>query len=125
MNDLVKTVLEPELVAEMARIGVERSPSEACGVLLPFAYGGRQVYELPNRAELHHDTFEVWSTDIVMTLQDWIDRYPQATWDEITIWHTHPQGQNGPSRQDLHSRSEHCGNLVIALTEHGPLATLF
>lgn len=125
MAELARVVLDGSQVAEIGRIGLERRPSEACGILLPYPWKGRQVFELPNRAELHHDKFEMHSDDIVITLQDWVDSTPEATWDMLTVWHTHPAGNIGPSKADLEERSEHCGNLVVALTEDGPIPTWF
>jgi len=122
---IAKIVLEPSVLEEIGRIGEERRPSEACGILLPYSWRGKQVYELPNRAEQHHDTFELHGDDIILTIQKWVNETPEATWDMITIWHTHPEGQIGPSKQDLDNRSEHCGNLVVTLTNSGPLPTWF
>ena len=125
MIPIAKIVLEQHIVDEIARIGVERAPSEACGILLPFPWNGKQIYELPNRAEKHHDMFTLYGDDIVFTIQDWVDHHPEATWDQISVWHTHPAGQVGPSETDLKERSEHCGNLVVTLTEDKPIATWF
>lgn len=118
--------LEKSVVDAIGDIGELRRPAEACGVLLPFPWKGRQVFEMPNRSKKQNDSFALLSDDVTMTLQDWIADHPDsAVWENITIWHTHPSGGVGPSKEDMDNRIEVCGNLVVALTEDGPKATWF
>lgn len=119
-------VMTPAIVSEIARIGELRKPNEACGVLLPVPMRGRVVWEIPNRAEDGREAFVMHSDDVVIMLQDWVDQNVEhAVWENVVLWHTHPSGSVGPSRADLDNRIEKCGNLVVALTPDGPVATWF
>lgn len=120
---LTPTTLTPEVVAEIARIGNLRLPAEACGVLLPYSWRGQQVWEMPNRSKTPHNTFAMKSDDIVVTLTDW-SREENLGWESLTLWHTHPTGSSSPSKADLENRTEHCGNLLVGLSDP-PLATWF
>lgn len=123
---LTPTSLDTTVVEEIARIGELRRPNEACGILLPFAWRGKRVWEIPNRADMPRDSFVMTSEDIVLTLQGWIDAFPEeAMWGNIAVWHTHPAGSVGPSRTDINNRIAYCGNLVVSLHENGALATWF
>jgi proteasome lid subunit RPN8/RPN11 len=123
---LTPTIIDPATLRELGRIGDLRRPNEACGVLLPFPWRGKRIWEMPNRADRPHDSFSINSSDIVMTLQDWVDENEGvAMWEDIVLWHTHPNGAIGPSRIDLDNRISDCGNLVVTLTDDGPTATWF
>lgn len=120
--DVKKTqVIDHRLVREIASIGEERRPNEACGILLPFDHKGKRVWELPNRSKYPHDSFEMHGKDIALIVADWDGPY-----EDIVIWHTHPGGNVGPSSADLRNRVTKLANLVVTLSEEGePLATWF
>lgn len=106
------------MVEEIARIGKERAPCEACGLLLPIAWRGKRVWELPNRSKTPHDSFTLTGTDIMLELEDFIAQVDdQQIWGEIVIWHTHPKGNLGPSVYDMRNRSTRTQNLVVTLLE--------
>lgn len=118
-------MLEPSVIAEIARIGRERFPNEACGVLIPEKFHGRQVWELPNRSKTPRDSFTMTSDDVAMTLEDWIrSKRGSVEWSMITLWHTHPNGVVEPSKADVQNRIDQCGNLVVSLGDE-PRATWF
>jgi proteasome lid subunit RPN8/RPN11 len=124
-------VLEDSLVREIARVGQERLPNEACGLLLPLAINGRQVLEVPNRSRKPHDSFEMKGSDIFLALQgvygedlsmDQVDRMIP----DIAVWHTHPHGGVGPSKADMDNKPDRFKSLVVTLREgEPPLATWF
>ena len=119
-------MLTPNIIAEIGRIGELRKPNEACGVLLPVPMRGRVVWEVPNRAENGTNSFAMHSDDVVILLQDWVyENIELAVWESIVLWHTHPAGGVGPSRADRENKIEKCGNLVVTLTDDGPVATWF
>jgi proteasome lid subunit RPN8/RPN11 len=120
-------VLEQMIVQEIARIGRLRAPNEACGLLLPIPYRGRQVWEMPNRSMKPHDSFEMHGTDMLLALEGFFPAEPTAEWlSGITAWHTHPQGNVGPSRNDLQNKPAYIRSLVVSIPEKGPpLATWF
>ena len=123
-------VLEVEMVEAIASIGRFRAPAEACGILLPYPIHGRSVWELPNRSLTPHDSFE-------MTGQDMMGLFERLNMDHeviqklidaggFTAWHTHPEGNVGPSLYDLQNKPAHLKSLVVSLPEKGrPLATWY
>jgi len=126
--------LSPQLIAEMVRIGLERRPNEACGVLLPppgdifrFRSHNRQVIELPNRSMRPRDSYELHGKDIIMELIDWLDNVDQAARDSIVLWHTHPSGSVGPSKGDLDHKVGDFTFLVVSIdpSTHEAQTTLF
>lgn len=118
-------VLDQELVDEIARLGRERSPNECCGILLPHPVKGRSVYELPNRSKLPHDSFELWGSDLVLTIEAIPFDY-EFNIDELTIWHTHPNGGVGPSKADMDNKPPKFKHLVVTLAEDSQaMATWF
>lgn len=122
----VPIILTPDMLVEIGRIGELRKPNEACGVLLPIPMRNRVVWEVPNRAEDGTDKFEMHSDDVVIMLEEWAaDNAQHAVWENIVLWHTHPSGSIGPSKADLENKIEKCGNLVVSLTDSGPVATWF
>lgn len=119
-------VLEQSMIAEIGRIGEQRKPAEACGVILPTPYRGRTVWEMPNRSHTSHDSFEMRSDDILLQLEGWIqENRDLANWENLVFWHTHPSGGVGPSKTDIENRIPQCGNLVVSLTDNGPVPAWF
>jgi proteasome lid subunit RPN8/RPN11 len=77
------------------------------------------VKELPNRA-MADGTYRVDAGDIRMVL-DGLEEV-----EDVAVWHTHPSGFIGPSKGDMQNRPDpNIFMLVVALTEHGPVATWF
>lgn len=109
---MITTYLEPSVVEEIAKVGRERAPVEACGILLPTPFKGKRVWEMPNRSMEGNNTFELHGADIVITLDEWDGDFKQ-----VAIWHTHPDGGVGPSRADLQTRLSQVGNLVVTLLD--------
>lgn len=117
-------ILQRSDLEEIARIGRERAPAEACGVLLPTPYHSSRVWEMPNRAKKFLESFELHTDDIMVGLGEWV-QHNRDYWDDLVIWHTHPGGAVGPSSIDLENRLDTVANLVVALTEEGPKPTWF
>lgn len=120
-------VLEEDMVMEIARIGDLRSPSEACGLLLPTPVNGVQIIELPNRSMTPQDDFEMRGTDMLMALEQVFQGdFPEQLIDSLTAWHTHPGGNLGPSRFDMKNRPARLKSLVVTLyPDRPPQATWF
>lgn len=120
-------VLEQQMVDEIAKIGEDRRPNEACGILLPHKVKGKQVIELPNRSKTPHDEVVMLGEDILLELEALFGEdypIPDNFAAELTYWHTHPGGNLGPSAHDLYHRINPGKNLVISLGEQ-PKATWF
>lgn len=121
----MKTALLQKVdLVEIARIGRERQPAEACGVLLPTPFRGSRVWEMPNRASRFNEAFELHTDDIVVQLGEWLGQN-RDHWDDLAVWHTHPSGDTTPSKADMEGRFEPMANLVVALTEEGPKPVWF
>ena len=120
-------ILDKKLVTEIARIGEERRPNEACGLLLPTPIRGVQVIELPNRSKTPHDSFEMLGSDMLLALEmTFQGDFPEGLVPSITAWHTHPEGHVGPSPFDLHNKPANIKSLVVTLRENDePLATWY
>ncbi len=117
------------LLTEIARIGELRAPSEACGVLLLHPKdpdrAESQVVEIPNRSMRPHDGYEMSTNDIRMELLEWLRDTDVEELGELSIWHTHPAGNIGPSAGDMRARDPGISYLVVALTQQGPVPTWF
>lgn len=111
--------LTKEMVNEIGRIGKERKPNEACGVLLPHPRSPHegsksQVVELPNRS-LKPDTYRMATADIRLAVEEL--NLSKDEVDRMAIWHTHPGGGIGPSRDDMIRRVRDVPYLVVAIQE--------
>lgn len=112
-------------------IGDQRRPNEACGILLPFAVNGRQVFEIANRSPLPHDSFTMLGEDISLQLEMIFERMPMNEAQvrdllaNLTYWHTHPGGNIGPSKEDIENKPKLGKSLVVTLKDNEALATWF
>lgn len=114
-------LLTDEALAEIDAIGQSRLPIEACGILLPAPWRENWVYEMPNRSLSAEKSFKFHSGDVLMLLDNWFNLVGSDQAHRIAIWHTHPKGSIGPSRADLHNKVAKTHNLVVALTDNGPI----
>jgi proteasome lid subunit RPN8/RPN11 len=105
-------LLRDQDLRTIAEIGHYRKPLEACGVLLDDPHRGDRVFELPNRVLDRQDEFAMKGEDLIMVLQGYAGG-PET----MTIWHTHPGGQLGPSSADLQERPGELSYLVVTLYE--------
>lgn len=92
-------------------------------MLLAAPYNNSTVLELPNRS-LEPHTYRMNMSDMRIELEDWIlDQPPE--YRGMIIWHTHPDGGIGPSREDMQAKPPKATFLVVALTPEGPIPALF
>lgn len=119
-------VLEDSMVKEMARLGENRRPNEACGILLPYKVKNHQVIELPNRSKTPHDSIVMLGSDVILELEMLFadSELPVGFAEQLTFWHTHPGGNVGPSQYDMEHRPKIGKSLVVTLTDP-PKATWF
>lgn len=125
MRSTIPIELTDQLLDEIWKIGIDRQPTEACGILLPTRWQGRQVFEMPNRSLRPQNSFEFRTGDLVMVLEDWFHSVGREAWNDVTLWHTHPAGGVGPSRTDMQCKVPEIGHLVVALTDEGPVPTWY
>lgn len=117
--------LTEALLAELEEIGRRRAPTEACGLLLPVPRGHSYVVELPNRSLRPQDEYRIWPDDIEVAIGEWAHSVSEAARNAVAIWHTHPQGNIGPSRGDMSKRLEGVPYLVLALMDDQTVPTWF
>lgn len=116
-RSMVIPELDERRLNEIARIGRLRLPNEACGLLLTTPHRGRWVVELPNRSLTPQDSFQFYGSDAKLELEGYDGG--------VIVWHTHPGGGVGPSRDDMKTRHPEFWYLVVALTAEGPVPTFF
>lgn len=110
---------------EIERLGRQRAPVEACGLLLDIPRKKADgtvsaIVELPNRSIDGAGTYRIEPDDIRLALENLEEV------EDIAVWHTHPSGFIGPSKGDMENRPElGIYMVVVALTDDGPVATWF
>lgn len=99
-----RALILPEVTEEILRIGLRRSPKEACGVITP----DERVWEVANRSPEPTQNYILERDDVLTTLKTWGETWPGDPGDVLlVIWHTHPNGLIGPSRDDLINKRIH------------------
>jgi proteasome lid subunit RPN8/RPN11 len=103
-----------EALREMTEAAVKALPSETGGLLYPERLGSSWIHVLDNIA----DSSSVMVFDNEQLIQAGLRfvRHPKD-WERLTLWHSHPGGNIGPSRRDMKARIPQMGNLVIALVD--------
>lgn len=113
------------MVEEIAEIGRLRAPNEALGVLLPTPYRDKWVWEMPNRSLTPQDQSLFVMEDMKVELSEWLNSATRDQVNGVIVWHTHPAGHVGPSASDMRQIVPGLTFLVVALTEDGPVPTLY
>lgn len=111
MSSKQPALATPESVEEILGIGRERQPQEACGVILP----RDRVFELPNVSEDPTGSYAIDTQDLLNLLGRTEGIPPDIERHQIIIWHTHPDGNVGPSSRDMQTKAEGFQYLVVAL----------
>lgn len=97
----------PSDVQQIAQIGMEAGYLETCGVLLTRSDGGPRIKQVENKAEQPVIQVYMESDDFMDALLDLVENprtYPGNISEELVVWHTHPGGLVGPSKQDMEWR---------------------
>lgn len=80
---------------------------------------------MPNRSKRPQTSFEFTTEDLRIAMDDWFDQASPGDEKLLALWHTHPMGGVGPSRNDMRSRVHGATHLVVAITEEGPIPTWY
>ena len=110
---------------EIEKLGRQRAPIEACGVLLDMPWVKADgsvswIRELPNRSMSGEGTYRIDPDDVRLALEGLEEV------EDVAIWHTHPSGFVGPSKGDMENRPDpNIYMVVIALTDAGPVPAWF
>jgi proteasome lid subunit RPN8/RPN11 len=99
------------IVPQIIEIGMAELPKEACGIIIPELGlpSDQWVRQMANRSPSPETSYAIDPETIAGLL-----RYPEA-WQDVIVWHTHPSGHVGPSRDDLKTRREGLRYLVVSL----------
>lgn len=110
------------VVPTILQIGFLRAPQEACGIVVPDLEvpASRWVHELVNRSSSPDSSYEIDPETIRGLIGDANEEH---FWSNVLIWHTHPSGHVGPSKQDVLQKHPMLRYLVVAMPRGE--ATLF
>jgi proteasome lid subunit RPN8/RPN11 len=99
------------IVPKIIEFGMQRLPNEACGVVIPDLNipASEWVRELNNRSPDPLNSYQIDPKTVAAILLD-----PEV-WEDVLIWHTHPSGHVGPSRDDMRRRDPRLKYLVVSL----------
>jgi len=99
------------IVPKIIELGMAKLPYEACGVVIPDLDEppDRWVRELCNRSKDPLNSYVIDPQTVADILVN-----PEV-WEDVLIWHTHPSGHVGPSRDDMKQRDPRLKYLVVAL----------
>jgi proteasome lid subunit RPN8/RPN11 len=110
-----KVLVTEDHIDEIVVLGMERMPLEACGVIFPDG----TLFELTNVSETPEDSYEIKVPDLRTLITQMQTRWGvDAQLKDIVIWHTHPSGFVGPSRDDIKTKvAPEARYLVVALPD--------
>jgi proteasome lid subunit RPN8/RPN11 len=99
------------VVPKIIELGMAKMPYEACGVVIPDldTPPDQWVRELCNRSPDPLNSYKIDPQTVADILLN-----PQV-WDDVLIWHTHPSGHVGPSKDDMRQRDPRLKYLVVSL----------
>lgn len=106
----------------------EALPQEAVGLLWEQPGHAPGVTRLRNISEDPEHSYAVNVSEMREAFEAESGRDIVTAIDEgclLTLWHSHPSGQVGPSRGDMRERLDGLQYMVISVTDAGLLATLF
>lgn len=114
-----------EALREMTEAAVAALPNETGGMLFPEALGssGKWVKVLLNHAPDPTNAMWFQNQEVIDAGLEWVE-HPND-WSKLTLWHSHPGGNIGPSRRDMKGKIPQMGNLVIALVDGEGIPTWY
>jgi proteasome lid subunit RPN8/RPN11 len=103
------------VVPRIIELGMAEAPREACGLVIPCLDEppDEWVRPLRNRHPHPEQAYEIDPLTVKGLLED-LQRQ-ERVWEDVLIWHTHPQGQVGPSKGDMDYRHLGLKYLVVSL----------
>lgn len=103
------------IVPHILALGIEENPYEACGVVIPESTTApiSWVRKMLNRADNPFNSYRLDPDTIAQLEKDYASDNP--VWDNVIVWHTHPSGHVGPSREDMLYRVEGLKYLVVSV----------
>jgi proteasome lid subunit RPN8/RPN11 len=84
-----------------------------------------RVVELPNRSLTPTEEYIIYPADIRLAIAGWAEEATREQRNAISVWHTHPSGNIGPSIRDMRKKIDGGTYLVVAFTADGPVPCWF
>lgn len=106
----MSVLLADDLLSDIVRLGEAALPYEACGVICQGV-----VISVPNRAPDPTRSYLIQANEITEAVTAACGPLTHDMVDDLIIWHTHPSGLVGPSREDMTHRLENYRYLVVAM----------
>ena len=100
----------PEVVEKIQQIA-DGSPIECCGIYTDMG----EVICVRNVSESPHDSYVMDKEQVVDLFEAREDLQIEALGNKVGVWHTHPKGLVGPSREDLQTKVEGLNYLVVTI----------
>lgn len=100
--------LRPRTEERLRWYATEEAPNEVVGLL----DANQKIFLLKNLSESPYNSFSVAKEAIlhVVNRPDFV-----GPLDQVTLWHSHPSGQVGPSSEDMKHRTLFNNHLVVTL----------
>jgi proteasome lid subunit RPN8/RPN11 len=112
-------IIEGRIKRSLLEIIRKRAPHEAVGIIY-----NDLVYELRNDADYPVDSFAVDRNDLRRLVETLMIPVAEVG-ESVVLWHSHPAGGVGPSREDMKHKTPLQNHLVVALVEDDIVATWY
>ena len=108
-------LLNEVALEEITALAQQSLPNETGGVVFPELVDGSWVAEVPNHSSEPATGMWMEPDDLRTVVMKWAALTSWPDWSRLILWHSHPGGNIGPSRQDIKNRVPNVGNLVVSL----------
>jgi len=101
---------------------------EQCGLYLPTEHRGKKLITLENKSATPENSFLIIGDEIRMKLEGWYQTASSQELQSVILWHTHPGGLIGPSREDMALKIDGLYHLVITIVpgdRYGSIITFY
>jgi len=112
---LSAALVTPEIVDQVLQLGKAVDPFEACGIITPDGL----VVQVPNVSEAPDRHYQLDPEGLANALYEFaarvVEPVSELRREHFIVWHTHPNGNVGPSAVDMRQRVEGFRYLVVAI----------
>ena len=113
--NLKSALVTPEIVDQVCQLGQAVEPLEACGIITPVG----RVVQVPNVSPEPRRHYQLEAAGLVNAMREYTERVgvplEQLQREHFIIWHTHPNGEVGPSKVDMRQKVAGFRYLVVTL----------
>lgn len=112
--------IEGSVEAQLKSAMVDALPNEVGGIII----AGKQVLVLTNHSGHPENQFLFYVSELRQLTEDY--KVPQNRIEEdVVLWHTHPAGGVGPSREDMKNRTPLKHHLVLSYVDGDMVPTWY